>query len=87
MLSSLKKASLVTSQGEGDKIEVKFLYNPSKITYKKSVRWNTARRPTLDKGDQDFAGGDPAEFSLSDVLFDTTLPELGLGGGQRQRCA
>jgi nucleoid-associated protein YgaU len=75
----LIKAKIETTEGQTQAVE--FLYNPDAITFTKEVKWTPTTKPTSNSPDVDFAGGYSGEFSISNVVFDTTLP-LGKTQGQ-----
>ena len=57
---------------EGEKIIVEFSYNPKEYTITKAVTWNAPQANTGSNSPPlEFGGGQPAEFSTLELLFDT----------------
>lgn len=46
------------------------LFNPNKIELKKQTKWNRAIQNSSNTGEMQFAGGEPAKYSL-DIFFNT----------------
>lgn len=69
--------------GKSAGTKIYFQFNPETISFSKSVKWTKTEKPTSNNPDMDFGGGKSGTFSISDVVFDATLPKEAYGAGKQ----
>lgn len=69
-----QKARIEVVEGSKNGQSVEFMYNPTSLSVSRSVNWSRTSKPGSNAPETDFAGGAAMTFSISNVLFDGTIP-------------
>jgi hypothetical protein len=69
-MSEAQLAQAVIKTIDGEKVEVKCLFNPKEYTFAKSNSWPQDKKAAANTPVLNFGGGNPATLSM-DLLFDT----------------
>lgn len=72
-MPAVKAKLIVYSAPDSDARDIEFMFNPQEISFSRSVGWRSDRgnRGTTLLPKVNFAGLDPYEFTLQNLLFDT----------------
>ena len=79
-------AQAVIKTLEGDKIEVKCLFNPKEYTFAKTNSWPKDQKAASNQPVLNFGGGNPATLNM-DLMFDTYQNARHKGGPKDVRTA
>lgn len=69
-MSAAQLAQAVIRTVDGDKVEVKCLFNPKEYTFAKTNSWPKDQKAAANTPVMNFGGGNPATLNM-DLLFDT----------------
>ncbi len=69
-----QKAKIEVVEGSKSSQSVEFMYNPTTLSFSKSVSWKRTKKSGGNTEELDFAGGHSASFSIPNAIFDGTIP-------------
>lgn len=75
-MAKFEQSYIECTEGKYANTKVYLTFNPDTVTFSKSVKWTKTLKPTSDNPDMDFGGGKSGTFKISDVTFDSTLPDV-----------
>jgi len=75
-MAGFEQSYIKCTEGQYNNTQIYLTFNPETVTFSKGVKWTKTSKPTSNNPDMDFGGGKPGSFKISDITFDSTLPDL-----------